>query len=426
MRSHQLTTLPSGLRVVSERMPGIRSTALGVWVGVGSRDEQPRVSGLSHFIEHLLFRGSERHTALEIAQIFDRFGAELNAATSREHTSVYARVIDAQLPEAVGVIGNMVRAPTWADLEQEREVVLEEIAMYEDTPDDLVHDLIGQAVFPGQGLGRPIVGTREVLEAITEADAHAHHATWYVPGNIVVAAAGSIEHGQLVELVAAELDAGVRAGVPERARALVGLPPERLFAEKDTEQYHVCLGATGIRRDDERRFAATLLDQILGGGASSRLFQEIRERRGMAYSVYSYGANYADTGSVGIYVGTRAENLDECLEVTVTEITQLAERQFQPDELARAKDSIKGRLTLSMESTSARMSRLGRNTLEGVELLDEDEVCARVDAVTEEQLAELAAELYHPSRLSAACIGPDRTVFDRALGALDGAPSEVA
>jgi predicted Zn-dependent peptidase len=406
-------------------MPGVRSTAFGVWIGVGSRDEAARVSGLSHFIEHLLFRGSERHTALEIAQTFDRFGAELNAATSREHTSVYARVIDAQLSEAVAVIGNMVRAPTWADLEQEREVVLEEIAMYEDAPDDLVHDLIGQAVFPGQGLGRPIVGTTDVLEAITQADARAHHAAWYVPSNIVVAAAGSLDHERLVELVAAELEDGADRPLPDRVPAVVGLPPERLFEEKDTEQYHVCLGATGLPRGDDRRFAATLLDQILGGGASSRLFQEIRERRGMAYSVYSYGAGYADTGSVGIYVGTRAENLDECLEVTVGEIAQLAGRQFQADELERAKDSIKGRLTLSMESTSARMSRLGRNILEDVELLDEDEVCARVDAVTEDQLAELAAELFDPARLSAACIGPDRAVFDRALGALDGAPTEV-
>ncbi|CAA9525254.1 MAG: FIG007959: peptidase, M16 family [uncultured Thermoleophilia bacterium] len=226
-------------------------------------------------------------------------------------------------------------------------------------------------------------------------------------------------------MIAGELDDGACRPLPERAAAVVGLPPERLFEEKDTEQYHVCLGATGLRRDDDRRFAATLLDQILGGGASSRLFQEIRERRGLAYSVYSYGAGYADTGSVGVYVGTRAENLDDCLEVTVAEITQLAERRFHPDELERAKDSIKGRLTLSMESTSARMSRLGRNILEDVELLDEDEVCARVDAVTEEQLADLAGELFHPSRLSAACIGPDRSVFDRALGALDGATTEV-
>ncbi len=425
MRTHKLTTLPSGLRVVSEQMPGVRSTALGVWIGVGSRDERPEVSGLSHFIEHLLFRGSERHTALEIAQIFDRFGAELNAATSREHTSVYARVIDAQLPEAIAVVGSMVRAPTWADLEQEREVVLEEIAMYEDTPDDLVHDLIGQAVFPDQGLGRPIVGTSEVLELISEDDARDHHAAWYQPSNIVVSAAGSLDHDQLVALVAAELEDGVRRPLPGRVAADVARPPERLFEEKDTEQYHVCLGATGLRRDDDRRFAATLLDQILGGGASSRLFQEIRERRGMAYSVYSYGANYADTGSVGIYVGTRAENLDECLEVTVAEIAQLAERRFEPDELERAKDSIKGRLQLSMESTTARMSRLGRNTLEHVELLDEDEVCARLDAVSEEQLAELTAELFAPGRLSAACIGPDRTVFHRALGALDGTRTEV-
>ena len=407
-------------------MPGVHWTALGVWIGVGSRDEASDVSGVTHFIEHLLFRGSDRHSALEIAQIFDRFGAELNAATTREHTSVYARVIDSHLPEALEVVGRMVRAPIFADLEQEREVVLEEIAMYDDAPDDLVHDLIGEAVFPEQGLGRPVIGRAEVLERLTKADAEGHHAVYYAPRNIVVAAAGSVDHDRLVELAAAELDDDSDRPLPRREQADLSHPPQRRFVEKDTEQFHLCLGGVGLRRDDERRFAATLLDQMLGGGASSRLFQEIRERRGMAYSVYSYLSHFRDTGSVGIYVGTRAENLRECVGVIAAEVLALADGRFDADELERAKDSVKGRLALSMESTSARMSRLGRGILTETELLDEEEVAARVDAVTAEDVAVLTAELFAPSRLSATCIGTDADVFTDAVALLDGAVTEAA
>jgi predicted Zn-dependent peptidase len=399
-------------------MRGLRSVALGVFVDVGSRDEAVETNGISHFIEHLLFRGTDAHGALEIAQTFDRFGAELNASTSREVTEIYARVIASHLPESIAVMGGMVRRPTWDDLDAEREVVLEEIAMYEDAPDDLVHDLIGEAVFPGDPLGRPVVGTTAVLEALTTAQIDAHHAAFYTGPNVVVAAAGSVDHDRLVALVDAELGALTAAPRPPRTDVAAITPPGRLLVARDTEQYHVCLGATGISRHDDRRFAGHLLDQLLGGGASSRLFQEIREKRGMAYAVYSYGSHYRETGHVGVYVGTREENLEECLAVIGAEIAAVADGRLEPDELERAKDALKGRLTLSMESTSARMGRLGRSLLLGSELLDEDAVCARVDAVTPDDVAGLAAALFDPSRLSVACIGADVDVMTRAVDAL--------
>ena len=418
MREHRVTSLSNGVRVASEEMRGLRSVALGVFVRVGSRDEDAGVAGISHFIEHLLFRGTATHGALAIAQIFDRFGAELNAATSREFTEIYARVIDTHLPEAFSVIGGMVRSPTWGDLDAEREVVLEEIAMYDDAPDDLVHDLIGEAVFPNDPLGRPVIGLAEVIERLTVDEIGVHHGRYYTAPNVVVAAAGSVDHDRLVALVESELGALAATGAPDRPLLANGSSPIRSFLSRDTEQYHVCLGAPGISRHDDRRFAATLLDQILGGGASSRLFQEIRERRGMAYAVYSYGSHYDETGQVGVYVGTREENVEECLAVIGSEIASVASGALEPDELERAKDALKGRLALSMESTAARMGRLGKALLLGSELLDEDELAQRIDAVSEADVAELAGAMFDPARLSAAGIGPDEAVFSRAVDAL--------
>jgi len=418
LREHHVTTLPNGVRVASEAMPGLRSVALGVFVGVGSRDEPAGHGGISHFIEHLLFRGTDAHSALEIAQIFDRFGAELNAATSREFTEIYARVIDSHVDTAFSVIGGMVRAPSFEELEQERDVVLEEIAMYEDAPDDLVHDLIGEVVFPGDALGRPVIGTSEVIAQLGRDDVAGHHGTFYRGANVVISAAGSIDHDALVAIVDRELGAVPAGELPVRTLVDTERGPGRTFLERDTEQYHLCLGAPGISRHDDRRFAAGLLDQLLGGGASSRLFQEIRERRGMAYAVYTFGSHYRETGHVGVYVGTRGENVEECLGVIGREIGVVASGEFDPDELQRAKDAMKGRLALSLESTAARMGRLGRAILQDQPLLDEDEIAARIDAVTTDDVAQLAGDLFSPARLSAAGIGPDRSVFSRGLDAL--------
>ncbi len=300
MLEHRLSTLPGGERVVTERIDGVRSAALGLWVATGSRDEPTSKAGVSHFIEHLLFKGSERYGALEIAEIFDAMGGELNAATSRETTVVYTRVPDDHVELALDVMVDMVFEPTFADVDAEREVVLEEIAMVEDTPQDFVHDLAAEAVFGTHPLGRPVIGSADVIASVSRRSLRAYHGAVYTGRNIVLAAAGNIDHDRIVELLRARRPS---RPTPERAprRKLLGrMPaPSVRFRAKRTEQYHVCLSGPGLRRGDERRFAGALLDAILGGSASSRLFQEIREKRGMAYSVYTFGAQFAETGQVG-------------------------------------------------------------------------------------------------------------------------------
>jgi predicted Zn-dependent peptidase len=418
VQKYEITELDSGERVITERVPGVRSVALGYWIGAGSRDEKEERAGASHFLEHLLFKGSSSHSAREIAEIFDGLGGELNAATSREHTVVYARVTDAHLATAVDVMTDMVFAPTFAELDSEREVVLEEIAMYEDTPQELVHDLFSEAVFGNQPLGRPVIGSREVIATISRRALASYHRSMYVGGNVVVAAAGNLEHNAVVRLVErAQRRPGDTPpkGVRLR-RPLVAPPPPGLrFQQKETEQYHVCVGAPGISRSDRRRFAASLLDAIIGGSASSRLFQEIREKRGMAYAVYSFTSQYTDTGLVGFYVGTRQENLASCLEIASHELAEVAAGRLRPNELDRAKENLKGRIVLSMESTSNRMSRLGKSLISDTELLSLDRLIAEIDAVEQDEVAELAAMLLKPSLSSAAGIGPDEAEFTSAV-----------
>jgi predicted Zn-dependent peptidase len=413
-----LTELDSGERIVSERLDHVRSAAVGYWIGAGSREEEAGEAGVTHFIEHLLFKGTSTYSAIEIAEIFDGLGGELNAATSREHTLVYARVPDHHLETAMDVMGDMVFAPAFADLDSEREVVLEEIAMYEDAPQDLVHDLIAEAVFGDHPLGRPVIGTAEVISSIPRDAIAGYHDSMYVPANIVVAAAGNIEHERIVELVERAL-ARRKEGAASRLNArppLVQEPPPRLrFQRKDTEQYHVCLGAPGISRSDRRRFAASLLDAILGGSASSRLFQEIREKRGMAYSVYSFMSQYTDTGQIGVYLGTREDNLADALTITAEQIADIAGGNLPERELERAKENLKGRILLSMESTSTRMNRLGKALITDSELLSLDRIVAEIDAVEAESVSGLAGALLSSERLSAACIGPSEERFLAAL-----------
>jgi predicted Zn-dependent peptidase len=413
-----LTELDSGERVISERLDHVRSAAVGYWIGAGSRDEQPAESGVTHFIEHLLFKGTDRYSALEIAEIFDGLGGELNAATSREHTLVYARVPDHHLETAVDVMSDMVFAPAFAELDAEREVVLEEIAMYDDAPQELVHDLIADAVFSDHPLGRPVIGTSEVISSIPREAIARYHDEMYVPANIVFAAAGNIEHEQIVDLVSRALErrsAAIASHANVRPPLVRASPPRRRFLRKDTEQYHVCLAAPGISRSDRRRFAASLLDAILGGSASSRLFQEIREKRGMAYAVYSFVSQYTDTGQIGVYLGTREDNLAEALKITAEQIGDIAAGNLPPRELERAKENLKGRILLSMESTSARMNRLGKSLITDSELMSLDRIVAEIDAVEAESVCELAGALLATERLSAACIGPSEEHFLAAL-----------
>jgi predicted Zn-dependent peptidase len=417
---HRITELDSGVRIVTEAMPSVRSVSLGYWIGTGSRHEREPEAGLSHLIEHLLFKGSDKYASLEIDQLFDAMGAELNAGTGKETTSLYARVIDAHVADAFDVMSEMVWRPAFRDVEAEREVILEEIAMYEDDPQDKVFDVLGEAVFGDHPLGRAIIG-RAAVVAQTPVDAiRRFHAARYVPRNVVIAAAGAVEHDALVELAAARVPGAAAAADPPQPVA-DGLTRRVRFERKDTEQYHVCIGGVGLARDDERRYALRVLDTIFGGTSSSRLFQEVREQRGLAYAVSSFTGQYADTGQVGLYVGTRPDNLAPALEVIARELARLRREPASAEELMRAKENLKGRVVLSLESTGARMNRLGSHILGGVPLLSVDELIARIDAVTHDDLVALAGELFAPERLSAAGIGPDEDAFAAAIAPLTSA-----
>ena len=449
MNEHRITTLPGGVRVVSERIDGVRSVALGFWIGTGSAMESDAQAGTSHLLEHMLFRGTEKYRSHEIDELFDAMGAEINAGTDRESTSVYTRVLDRHLERAFDIAAEMVWRPRFEALEAEREVVLEEIAMYEDDPQDRVFDVLGRAVFGSHPLGRAVIGTAQVVGALTREQLQAFHDERYAPERIVIAAAGSVDHDALLELArtavavspgaeaahetvetegAGEVGVEARVEADEGKAGVMGIAgswdePEferRVeFLRKDTEQYHVCLGGPGISRHDERRFALRVLEGVLGASSSSRLFQEVRERRGLAYSVFSFSGQYADTGEVGLYVGTRPDNLEEALATIAGELQRIVEDPASPEELDRSCENLKGKVALSLESTSARMNRLGSSLLGEVPIYSVDEIEQRIDAVTVEELRELAGELYAPGRLSVAGVGTEEDVFARALEPLE-------
>jgi predicted Zn-dependent peptidase len=404
-------------------MPSVRSAALGIFVATGSRGESVAEAGLSHFLEHLLFRGTDRYASAEIDQLFDGMGAELNAGTDKESTTVYARMLDQHLPAAFDVMADMVWRPAFKDIDPEREVVLEEIAMYEDDPQDTVFDVLGEAVFGPHPLGRPIIGRAPVIRD-TPVDVIADfHSRRYQPRSVVIAAAGSVDHDAIVELASKTMRDGhlpERAPTPEPAPASPGANVR--FLRKDTEQCHVCLGGLGLPRGDDRRFAARVLDAIFGGLSSSRLFQAVREERGLAYSVYSFAGQYSDTGQVGLYVGTRPDNLAEAMKVVSEELAKLREEPATEVELVRARENVKARIVLGMESTGARMHRLGGSLLFDLPLLETDEVMERIDAVTLDDLRGLVDELWAPGGLSAAGIGPDEDSFRSAVEGVAGEP----
>jgi predicted Zn-dependent peptidase len=410
-------------------MPSVRSVTLGFWIATGSAAEDAAEAGLSHVVEHMLFRGTDRYASLEIDQIFDTMGAELNAGTGKESTSVYARVIDDHLPKAFDVVSDMVWHPRLAadDLANEREIVLEEIAMYEDDPQDRVFDVLGEAIFGDHPLGRPVIGTAEVVGATSAEKLARFHAAHYAPGEIVIAAAGSLDHDAIVEL-ARGIAIPSRVPAPAPPPVPTELAPQVRFLRKDTEQYHLTLGGPGLARDDERRFALRVLDNILGGTSSSRLFQEVREHRGLAYSVFSFQSLYMHTGQIGLYLGTRPDNVAPALQVVADELARLRSDGVTSDELERSKENVKGRIVLSLESTAARMNRLGAAVLNELPLLSVDEVVERIEAVTIDDLAELTAELLVAGRLSAAGVGADEEVFRRGiepLGLALGAATET-
>jgi predicted Zn-dependent peptidase len=415
----RISELDSGVRVVTEEVPSVRSAALGLWVKTGSRDETPAQAGVSHFLEHLLFKGTERYSAIEISEIFDELGAATNAATGKESTHLHARFLDTHTERAFDLLSEMLLAPTYPDIDSERDVVLEEIAMYEDEPQDRVHDVLDEAIFGQHPLGRRILGEAEVISSIPIPDISAYHHDRYTAANIVVAAAGNVDHDRILELSREHVEprlgdgAGDAADDPPQPRARVG------FRCKETEQYHVTLGGPGIARGDDRRFALSILDTVFGGSTSSRLFREVREKRGLAYAVGSYTQQFVDGGLIGLYVGTREDNIEEACQIIGRELASVHDDGITGDELARAKEHVKGRMVLSSESTAARMARIGKSVLFETELLTLDEMIARVDAVDMDDVTALARELYAPELLAAAAIAPSEERFRAALAPIN-------
>ncbi|WP_232797233.1 M16 family metallopeptidase [Blastococcus atacamensis] len=395
------TTLHGGLRVLTETMPGVLSATLGIWVGVGSRDETPAVAGSSHFLEHLLFKGTSSRSALEIATAMDAVGGEMNAFTAKEHTCYYANVLASDLPLAVTLLADLVTEATntAADLESERTVVLEEIAMRDDEPADAVHDLFSETLFGDTSLGRSVLGTVESIEGLTRDDVHGWYRSRYAAPSIVVTAAGRVDHRQVLDLVTAAFGdrlSGTGEPAPLRTGDLEVVRPAHsagLIARR-TEQTHLLLGAPSMGRHDERRYAAAVLDAAVGGGMSSRLFQEIREKRGLVYSVGSALTHYAGAGAFSVYAGCSKKRVPEVLRLIRGELDRVAADGLTADEVARARGQLRGGLVLGLEDTGSRMSRLGKSELSYGEYVPVRDVLARIDAVEEAQVRSVAADLF--------------------------------
>ena len=414
------SVLLGGVRVFTERMPGVRSATVGAWVGVGSRDERDGHHGSTHFLEHLLFKGTERRTAMDIAEAFDAVGGEVNAATGKEHTCYYARVLDDDLPMAVDVITDMVTSARLdaAELETERGVILEELAMNDDDPSDVVHEQFTATVLGRHPLGRPIGGTPDTIRAVPRAAVWDHYREHYDPRTLVVTAAGSIDHDTLCAQVLGALEVGGwdtsataapigrRVGAEEPG-ALEGIPAEgsRVTVRRSTEQANVIIGGLGLTATDPRRFTLSVLNAVLGGGMSSRLFQEIREKRGLAYSTYSFASGHADTGVFGLYAGCTPSKVDEVTALLEQEWERLATDGITAGELTRSTGQLSGGLVLGMEDSGSRMSRLGKAELVHGELTSLEESLELVRAVTADQVRELAVELAARPR-SVVRIGP--------------------
>jgi len=404
---YKKTTLPSGLRVLTETMPSVRSATVGIWADVGSAVEARERRGISHLVEHMLFKGTRRRSARQIAETMDAVGGNLNAFTDKETTCYYAKVIDRHVPLALDVLADMFLHSLFdaAELAKEQKVILEEIKMYDDSPDDLIHDVFLQTMWRGSNLGEPTIGFSDTVIRLTADDLREHMRAHYSPNCVVVAAAGNVEHERFVELVSEQF-AGFEGdcALPQPESPIV--TPATHVRRKDSEQAYIVVGTRGVDVRDERRYAASLLDTVLGGGMSSRLFQEIREQRGLVYSVYSFQAAYRAAGLFGVYAGTSPENVQSCIDVIVEQFERARREVIGPDELNLAKEHVKGSLTLSLESTSSRMIRLGRNEFALGRNVTPEEIETRIDGVTAEQLRQLAQELLAESNLGLCIIGP--------------------
>ena len=407
------THLDSGLRVVTEELPGLRSAAVGFWVGTGSRDEPDAIAGTSHFLEHLLFKGTPTRQAVEIAEAVESCGGDMNAFTGQEVTAYYVRVPDRFLSLAVDIVSDIVWSPALRadEVESERQVILEEIRMRDDTPDDLVHDVFASALFPDHPLGREVSGSIETISAVARDEVAAYHAEHYRPSNIVVAVAGNVDHDVVVALVDAAQTSARGDRPPRRNGADRGAPGSFARVDRPLEQSHLVLGTRALRRDDPDRFALTVLDQVLGGGMSSRLFQEVREKRGLAYSVFSYRSAFEETGALAVYCATAPERVDETLAVVQGELDRLvADGGVSEHELAGAKGYLVGSLALSLESSSSRMHRIGRAELTMGEVPSLDWVVEQVEAVTGDDVARVIDRVLAGGERTLAVVGPPDTL----------------
>ena len=402
----QATRLANGVRVLSEPLPDLTSTTVGIWVENGSRYERAEQAGISHFLEHLFFKGTARRSAAQIAQEIDAVGGVLNAFTGKEYTCYYAKVLREHLPLALDLLADIFTQSTFAaeEIERERSVIVQEISQVEDTPDDYVHELFNLAFWPGHPLSRPIAGTAETVSRLARDDFLRFLEARYRPDRVLIAAAGALGHDDL--LAVAERYFGVLAGSATRVD---GAPPEPRAGvsvhEKRLEQVHLCLGTPGIAQTDAERYAAHLVNLALGGGMSSRLFQEIRERRGKAYTVYSFLSSYCDAGYTGVYVGTSAEWTREVVEVIRGELARVVRDGLAPDELLRAKNQMKGSLLLGLETSDSRMSRIAKNEIYFGRDVPLEEVAVGIDAVTNDDVLRISRRLFRPEALALTVLG---------------------
>ena len=414
----------SGLRIVTEEVPSVRSAAVGIWVNVGSRDETPAVAGASHFLEHLLFKGTSRRSALEISSSIEAVGGEMNAFTSKEYTCFYARVIDTDLPMAIDVVSDLITSSIVSalDVDAERKVVLEEIAMRDDDPSDLVHDLYAETYYGDTQLGRPILGTVESIKTMSRNAVFNYYKKRYLPQDLVVAVAGNIKHKKVVEMVERALSADgfldVKGAPQIRGNEIMRKAKQSSVGliTRKTEQAHMFYGMEGVARHDERRFAMGILASALGGGMSSRLFQEIREKRGLAYSVYAYAQQFAGSGQIGFYAGCNPTKAIEVIEIIREVLTDVAEHGMTHEEIDRAKGAVRGSLVLSQEDSGSRMSRIGKNEIVYGHVMSFDDILKEISSVTHEDVRKVASEFLAKTP-TLALVGPfkSESTFEKVL-----------
>lgn len=405
--SFQKTELSNGLKIVTETVPSVRSVSIGFWIGIGSRDEKENISGISHFLEHMLFKGTEKRTARDIVSSFEALGGDVNAQTSREYTVYYARILDQHLPQALEILSDILKNSLLEEkeLNLEREVVLEEIKRLEDSPDEVAYELFARTIWENHPLGRSILGRLDTIKSIAKSDISNYWRNNYIPSNMVVALAGNIKHDDALEAIKQYFDFDKGKIEKRRIRAtLTG--QKKAVVVKETEQVHICLGTESFHQNHEDRFGLAIFDSILGGGMSSRLFQEIREKRGLVYSIYSTHSLYSDTGNMLVYAGTRPENAKEVLSLIQEEINKIVADGVTPQEMERMREHLKGGLVLSLESTAARMNRIGRMEVCQGEILSIDQLIERLDSVTLDDINRIARELFKDTKTVLALVGP--------------------